>query len=209
MPTTTEQLFEDYAYYRLHTRHYQEQIRTRPMRSLKKSPDRLEQLSKLLAFCEEHDVDARAFLHSRFQTYRWNFAPPWHHLVPGSKATTKKSLDQYNALREAPLYAKRIQQNQQNIIADTTFDPNRDINPSIETVKRRYLATGDVARCVSESQTLTLGYHPKSTVCARCSAQSECEAQLRASVPFDIVALRRGDLSADQAKRLAGWYASC
>jgi len=201
-----DQLFDDYEYYRLFTANYRQLHRQGcVLKTAKKTKDRLDQLQRLIDFCEENKVDSRRFLHSLFQARYWNFAPRWDQLVPATEKTKKKALARYHSETSTPIYSRRIQHNQQNVKPDDTFDPNRDISFMAEMLKRRYLAIMDTARCMGEMQT-TLGYHPKSSVCAHCPVTKECESRLQAMVPFDIMALRLGNLTTDQAKRVAGWY---
>lgn len=204
--TTAEQLFQDYDQYRLHTTHYRATLKRKGhMRSPKKTSERMQQLQKLIDFCTTNDLEPRLYLYSLFKARHWNYAPLWHQLVPGSKATQKKAIARYKALTSVPMFAERLEREHvQN--SEVPYDPNRDINQSVENIKRRYLANYNTDRCMAEMQTVTLGYHPRSIVCARCPVAQECERKLRSSVPFDIIALRRGDLSLDQAKRIAGQY---
>lgn len=203
---TPDLLFNDYEYYRLFTSNYRRLHKQGiPLKTSKKTEYRLNQLKRLIVFCEENKVDPRRYLHSLFQARHWNFAPRWDHLVPATEKTKAKVLSRYHSEISTPLYSQRIQHNSQNIKHDSTFDPNRDISTTVETIKRRYILTGDTDRCMGEVNK-TLGYHPKSTVCIKCPVSKECEARLQASVPFDITELRLGNLSTDQARRVAGWY---
>jgi hypothetical protein len=206
MTATAEQLFSDYDQYRLHTTHYRATLKLKgAMRSPKKTPDRLAQLERLIVFCSENDLEPRLYLYSLFKARNWNYAPMWNQLVPGSNATKRKAIERYKTLTSIPIYAARLEQEHiQN--SEVPYDPNRDISETTENIKRRYLANYNTDRCMAEMQTVTLGYHPRSIVCARCPVAQECEQRLCASVSFDIVALRRGDISLEQARRIAGRF---
>jgi len=200
-----EQLFADYDYYRYHTANFiAASGRGQYMRSLKRTPEREEQFERFAAFCEANQLNPRLYLYSLFDARQWTFAPRLDQLVPGTKKTAKKAIARFHALKEVPLYAQRMQQERDQRGDTPTFDPNKDISGTVENVKRRYVSLYQFERCMSEINTVTLGYHPKSTVCLRCPTATECEGLTQNMVPFDIVALRRGDLSADEAKRIAG-----
>lgn len=202
-----QQLFDDFQYYRKHTAHYAKLRSELPvLRDLKLTDERKDALSRMTSWCEHNGLDPRWYLYSLFSCRNWRFCPKWEQLTPGTKKTEKKAIARYHLLSEAPLYSQRISEqiaaHQQ--ASGQVYDPNRDLSNTTENIKRSYLAVYDTDRCMDEMTSTTLGYHPRSTVCARCPARAECERRLQATVPFDIVALRRGDLSVDEAKRIAG-----
>lgn len=204
MNSVVEQLFEDYKHYRHHTANYIRVKKERPyFREMKLRADRAKALKEMELWCRRKGVDPRWWLYSLFSSREWVAAPKFEQLVPKTKRTEKKALARYEALQEAPLYAQQITNRIQQDRRDqyTTYDPNRDISGTVENIKRRYLSEHDAQRCVDEMSSVTFGYHPKSLVCARCPLMTECEARLRKTVPFDIVALRRGDITIDEAKR--------
>ncbi len=70
-------------------------------------------------------------------------------------------------------------------------------------LKKRYVMWGNQARCMSEMETETFGYHPKSEVCQSCQARHQCAAILQSKVGFDIMALRLGSITTEQARTVA------
>lgn len=202
--TTADQLFSDYNDYRLHTSHYKSMLAEKGfLKSPKRTPDRLNKFETLIGFCEENSMDPRLYLYSLFQARNWLFAPRWDHIVPGTKKTAKKAIARYRALKGVEKYSAKMQK-ERDAVDGTLYNPNRDTNPSVENLKRRHIDAMNTDRCMREMQTSTLGYHPRSLVCARCPAAKDCEQQLQASVPYDITALRLGKITLDQAQRLSG-----
>jgi hypothetical protein len=199
------QLFDDFNYYRAHTRNVLSRREKAPVRDYKQTPKRLDVLKEMIGWCSLHDVDPRLWLYSLFVSRKWLFAPTFNQLIPRSQRTAKKSLRSYSTLSDLPIFQKRIdEQNREHAEAEgVVWDPNRDLNYSAEGLKRRFLNEGDVERCMREMETTTFGYHPKSFVCARCPVARRCEQALQAKVPFDITALRSGQLTAEQARRIA------
>jgi len=205
-----QQLLSDYNYYRNFTA-YVHEMRAKgiPVHSAvmkpKGKPSRAPQLESMLAFCEEHRLDPKLWLYMLFKMRHWKAAPLFNQLVPKNKKTLDKNLNHYSNLSEVPLFKKRVSQqsHQQGVLEGAVFDRNRDIDGTTESLKRRYLNEGDSVRCMDEMEIRTNGYHPRSLVCARCPSSTQCEQTLRAKMPFDIVALRRGDISVQQAQQLA------
>jgi len=197
MPDVHGELLEHYNYYRAHT----QQFRQRCTRWLKSTPVRKEQLHQLLQWCAARQLDPHRFIYSQFVGRQWVFAPPLHQLVPKSKQAERKALARYEQLRETPMFQRVVAaQVQQARTARTgrphVWDPNKDLSHASEALKRRYLETAQFRRCIAETPTHTYGYHPRSTVCARCPVAHECAVRLQASVTFDILALRRGQTTA-------------
>lgn len=199
------QLLSDYNYYRSHTRDVITRRAEHPVRDLKATKNRLDVLREMVGWCTQNEVDPRLWLYTLFDLRHWSFAPNFAHLVPKSKRTAKKNLERYANLRDIPIFQKRIAyETQQDAEADgRVFDPNRDVSYSAEALKRRYLNAGEVQRCMDEMDTYTLGFHPRSLVCARCPMASQCEQTLQARMPFDITALRRGQITVQQARQAA------
>ena len=80
------------------------------------------------------------------------------------------------------------------------FDRARDIANGAELLKRRYLTFGNYQRCMSEMETDTFGYHPKSQICQGCAVRFECAALLQSKVDYDIMSVRLGLMSMDEAQ---------
>jgi hypothetical protein len=87
----------------------------------------------------------------------------------------------------------------QKLEAGKVYDGNRDLAASTEALKRRYMMFSDPDGCFVDER--TNGYHPKSLVCAQCPLAIGCEQKLRAAAAYDIVALRKGEITVTQAKR--------
>jgi len=189
-----QQLFEDYNQWRDHTNHVQQMRQRHPMQRLKAKPDRLQIFEQLITWCDGQGIPPRLWLYSLFQTRRWLFAPPLKHLL-----STKNHLPRYKELSNTQAYQDILRTERK---VEVTYDPNRDTSGTTEALKRRYLARGDAAGCMAAVDA-TLGYHPKSDVCVPCACAVACEKKLVASAPFDIMALRRGELASTEAKKQA------
>lgn len=201
---TPEELFDDYAFYRYHTKNYRIAILDHGMRPLAKSKKRLDQFGELIAFCEIKGVNPRLYLFSLFAGRFWNFAPRLDQLVPASKKTATKSLDRVKNLRDLTLYRERLAVAKLNAGESRQFDPNVDISPSVEAIKQRYQEQGLFEECIAKGPILTLGFHPKSKICQRCLFASRCTEIIQKTVKFDIIALRSGKITVDTAKRASG-----
>lgn len=195
-----EQLFRDYNHYRFHTNHYQKLVAAGKMQaaSLKPLKQRLDALSKMAGFCAEHGIDPRHWLYTLFQTKRWLFAPRFDQLTP------KAHLERYSNLQHSPnsLYATKIRTEWQQDRGDrgASYDARRDMSATTEAYKRNYLEINPEV-CLDNIDK-TLGYHPKSLVCARCPIRQRCESQLSAAQGYDVSKLRRGEMSLNEAQML-------
>lgn len=187
-------LLSDYNYWRSHTEYIAEKRKTGYVRdtSMKKARPHLAAMQR---WCKDKNIDARRWLYFRFASRHWRYAPPLEQLVPAAKSESK-ALIAYNLMEATPAYSERIHNEirYQKDATGITWDVNRDVSHLAEAIKRRYLATHDWQRCIDRMADQTFGYHPKSLVCQRCPGASQCVAQLSRGVPFDIVALRRGDV---------------
>lgn len=205
-----EQLFSDYDFYRLHTVAFQSKQKSgQYMRSMSRDgdphrSDRLVHFESLLAFCGDRGVEPGLYLYSLFEARSWLCSPNIDHLVPKTKKTEKKAISRFHALGEVPLYSERMRMRREARGDTVQFDPNRDISEGVESWKRRYVSLGQYSRCMTESLTLTLGFHPRSSVCAVCPVAVACETLIQTRVSFDIVALRKGDITSDEARRMEG-----
>lgn len=200
---TVQRLFDDYLHYRRHTAHYRRVQEERPyLREPKLNPERRKRLQEMLDFCEENDLDPRWWLYSLFHARQWIAAVRWDHLVPRTNKTKVRALDRYRKLNSAPLLEKSMWKKPMEG-PSAVLDVNRDLLVSVENLKRRYREYQLVDRCMDDSRNVTYGFHPKSQVCVECSLAKECESRLRSMFPFDIIALRRGEITSDQALRIA------
>lgn len=201
MLSATE-LFADYNYYRLFTQHVaQYRARGRMVRYLKETPDRLAALAAMASWCRDRKFDPRHWLCWLFHRNHWKFARPFHQLIPGSKRTEKALLKAYEECGYLSMYDRRIRE--LNLVRDIAqgelYDGNRDLSSTVEALKRRYAMFGDADGCFGDDR--AKGYHPRSIICAQCPLAAQCERKLRASAAYDIVALRNGQITVEQAKR--------
>lgn len=187
-------LLSDYNFWRGQTWHTQEIQRKGYLRNVKLKTA-APALTALAQWCDGKAIDPRRWLYFRFASRNWRYAPRLDQLVPSSR-TEAKAVSKYKLLKETPAFSQRIQQESAYRRDETGvyWDVNRDICHVAEAIKRRYLATSQWERCMNEMTERTYGFHPKSRVCQRCPAAAQCEQRLRAQAPFDIVALRRGDV---------------
>lgn len=194
------ELLSDYDFYRLHTTQVAT-LRDRgiPIRGLKPTKARLESLEMMAVWCEENGLDAGLWLYTLFRRSWMRFAPRFDQLIP-SKRTLRKQIARYHNLGDVPLYRDRCRMKNQAraVAAGDNYDPNRDMSSTTEAVKRLYLKDGDGDGCMSDER--SLGYHPLSKVCVACPVSETCAVQLQGRVSFDILALRRGEITAEQAQ---------
>jgi hypothetical protein len=159
------------------------------------TPERLQAMERMAAWCQERKLDPRHWLQSLFESRRWIFPPQWNQL------TSTKHLAKYPNLPVSKPYQAKIEAERvaSQVRRGAAFDVNRDLSPVTEAIKARYLYYQESSRCQSQMRDETMGYHPLSTVCARCPRARECERELRSVAHFDIVALRQGAITLEQA----------
>jgi hypothetical protein len=152
-------------------------------------------------WCREQGINPRRWLYHLFRKRRWLFAPSLTQLVP-AKRSVQKALAAYAEMTDTPEYAARIARETEEArkAEGGGIDPNRDLIPLAEARKRIYLSEGRPDKCMAVMATETYGYHPKSAVCGRCRSGHPCAVKLAASVAFDILALRRGEMTLQQAQ---------
>lgn len=218
MPERARTLLDDFNAYRSQTENYSRLRQLHPMRSLGAEKG-LPALQAMDAWCRERGIDSRRWLYWLFARTRFRFAPKLTNLIPARKTpklqakAEAKALAAYNALRGTPQLTERVFRELEikRAHAGQSYDPNRDLSHIAEAVKRRYLAEGNPDKCLSDmfanrpDTVPTWGYHPKSLSCVRCPLAQQCVAQLRAAVSsFDIVALRLGQMTLQQAQVMDG-----
>lgn len=196
-----ERLFRDFCYYRQHTAYVQGIKRDKPyIREPKETPERLKLFSSMAQWCEDQGFSASEWLYSLFVSRKWWFPPK----LDSRHLQSKKHIPKYKKLQDYGLYRQRqMEVESMGAPSKSTFDPNRDLSHTAEDAKQAYLATGQEQVCMAGMLSETFGYHPKSSVCARCSAAQVCLDQLRRNVSFDVLGLRMGDITSDQAKSQA------
>lgn len=170
------------------------------MRDLKETPTRLKLMARMAKWCEDQGINPREWLYSLFVTRRWRFCPK----LERAHLQSKKHLPKYQQLHDFDFYQKRLME-QESVSAPSlkVFDPNRDMSHTAEDAKTAYVRTGQYTECMDGLAAETFGFHPKSPVCARCLAADECRERLIRSVSFDVLALRRGEITSKEAKAQA------
>lgn len=192
-------LLNDYNEYLAKTAHWKKLARTTFARRRGLSATNLAVMGNLIVWCAEHGVEPRLWLYSLFSVRFWNFAPKFTELC------SPKHLERFRTQRfgDTTLFSQRIQSELAEHTEEDRYDPNRDLTATTESIKRAYLSEGQAAECLADLET-TLGFHPRSLVCARCPLTKDCAQKLQARTPaFDIMALRRGELTAETARHMA------
>jgi hypothetical protein len=105
------------------------------------------------------------------------------------------------------LYRERVAAEQHELDdgVGRVFHAERDISHAAETLKIRYQQRGQSGRCMELMTTETFGFHPRSAVCAACPIASPCETMLHSKVGYDIQAVRRGEMSPEQAQVMVAY----
>lgn len=194
--TLLDTLWDDYIAYWRRTGSVQGRAETLGFATLPaphKTRERLGALHRMAVWCVEHDADPRMWLYTLFASRRWTWAPSLDKLTP------KAHLRRYRQEHKLTLYTARLARERRRGRAPAT-DPNLDILPSTEALKASLARSHRGAECMALTQTETFGYHPKSPICVACEVAAPCAQALLASVGFDLVALRRGDITVDQAR---------
>lgn len=206
------QLLHDYNRWRAQTGNIAEKrrqgiwlggpIKAQRVRNGKVIEDRLPLFAQTAAWCKERGIDPRLWIYLLFRARLWTFPPQ----LNASHLMSEKMIGRYEQLAKRSLdcYRTELQYEHEAKMGGRPFDPHRDISKGNEILKRRYLDMNQSERCMRETLERTFGFHPKSDVCTICPLRLSCERQLRDLVPaFDIVALRRGEISVDAARALA------
>lgn len=198
-----ELIWDDFLYWQAKTGHYQRRQKENPyLKPMKATPERLALMSELKDWCVKRNIAVRQWLFTLFAIRRWLYAPR----LETGYLCSEKHLPRYRKFRDYRLYTIRLREmeNADPVIQlEKSFDPNRDINHTVELTKQKYLETGRTDLCVEGMNTETFGYHPKSKICAKCPIKQDCKNKLVASVNFDIMKLRRGEITSEQAYRAA------
>lgn len=188
-----ERLMADFNFYWCLTANIEFRRRSHPyFRTMKATPERLALLSKMVDWCRERGMDPRLWLYMLFRVRAWQYPP---RLLPGH-LMSERLVPRYSKLEGLDAYRGRLREEADR---GRTYDPNRDINTTVEARKRYYVSTGQTSRCMREMVGETFGYHPRSVVCSGCPAQVDCRQRLEAYCDFDVMALREGRLTAEQA----------
>lgn len=207
-------LLDDLNDYRART-HYLSQIRAGKPFMASFGKRALPHLSAMDDWCVARGIDSRRWLYWLFHRTNFRFAPRIAYLIPNPKKEAE-AIERFSTLRDTPYLAQRLHRDfaREKLHSGVGFDPNRDMSPMAENLKRRYLGMGEPERCMdqmfanSPDTHPTWGYHPKSVACHRCPLAQACMAKLRAAVHgFDPVALRSGTMTLEQAQIADGrWH---
>lgn len=202
-----QMLLDDFNYYRSKTNHFQKLQAEKPyikLPRLNKERERL--LNEMIAWCRSQRIDPRHWLYCLFARQRWLFAPKW---LPGA-LMSESGLKWYREKSQYvndKLYRDRVYQTasmeQQRAGTSPVYDPALHMSAEAEGRKRRYRQRGDDLGCltaVSDPDFPTLGWHLQSKFCSGCSRAEECKQKLRGLYPFDVVALRSGVITMEQAR---------
>lgn len=189
------QLLDDYNTYLRRTGHWRN-LPFKRVRSL--NPANIKAMKELVVWCKERELDPRAWLISLFAKKHWSFPPKFSELCSDTHVAYFQN--KYpNAARN--YFSNRVQRELEEDKKDQ-YDPSSDLTSTVENNKRYRLDRLGAQDCMDAMDT-TLGYHPRSFVCARCPLAKPCEEQLQSRVPYDIVALRKGEITSEHARHLA------
>ena len=199
--TLAEILLDDFNRYRRDTR-YVEKLKAKGIWVRAASRKNLPLFEKMAQWCRQNNVEPRRWLNSLFEARHWLASP---HLREND-LLSEKHLRVYPTMQRLPKFTETITRELKaaNIASGVTFDQRRDIAHGAETLKRRYVASGNYQRCISLMDTETFGYHPFSQICTSCPAAAQCANILRSKYNFDVIALRAGQVTSEQVRLMHG-----
>lgn len=190
-------LFHDFTTYWHQTANIQWMKQQHPVRSHKLTDKRLKLFQEVITWCRDQQLDPRLWVFVLFESRQWTFAPK---LEAGYLMTMNEKIHKrYERLAERS-YLDGYQRHLEVQKPRNDYDPNRDLNSTVEARKMWLVSRGLMEQCIVEVITNTLGYHPKSAACQRCGLNDRCRVRLEGMVPFDIVALRDGRMTQQQAR---------
>ena len=192
--TLAAQAFNDFNEYNQKTGSYQHnKARNSWLRPYKLTAERLLLFGELVDWCEERKLDVRFYVYVLFHSRAWRYAP---RLAKGH-LMSEKMVKRYEGYRGAmDGYRRRVSKDEPK---KKHFDPNKDTSRPNEIYKQRLQSEGKSRRCLNEFAARTYGFHPKSDVCERCDLKGECLAALERYMGFDVLALRKGDITVERA----------
>lgn len=186
-------LFDDYVYWRTMTAHYQNRRANGPFAvGLRFTKDREEGITKMYDFCRTNRLDPRKWLCFLFVLRNWRIPPMFNELAP------KKHIEKFRAFGSIPELDWKLKAEQ----PPPENDPNKDLIASNEAIKSRLQREGQSYACLCNTNE-RLGYHPRSPVCSTCPVKRTCETITRKRFNFDIVGLRAGRVSVEDARHAA------
>lgn len=188
-------MFADFQRYRLQTASIQK-VRANAgwARMHKETPERLQLFEQTASWCRERQIDPRLWIYNLFRSRSWTFPPQ----LQANHLMSENLIPKYERLGYQVLdgYRERFTPKKKG----PPFDPHVDISFTAEALKKLYQSQGDQARCLRETTDRTLGWHPKSSTCMTCPLAMQCRENLAKLVDFDIVGLREGRLTVEEAK---------
>ena len=194
-------LFADFCYYRQLTANVQKIKKSHPfVRDLKATPARLKLFAHMAKWCEDQSINPREWVYSLFVSRRWLFCPK----LERSHLQSVKHMPKFQATEDFSIYRRRLMELESvKAPGKGTFDPNRDLSHTAEESKAVYVREGRFQECMGGLVSETFGYHPRSSVCSKCPMAGPCQDHLVRSVDCDVLALRRGEITSDQARTQA------
>jgi len=200
MSDLIKQLFGDYCHYRRLTANIRAlKNKGARIRDPQLTPGHEEVLGDLVRFCQQRSIPPRQWLYYLFARRRWLYSPGCNRV----SLLSVKAAGGYRSWPDFSGFQKRIAETsvqREAASLENVFDPNRDLSHSVELLKGSLVARGQVDRCLAGMHSRSYGYHPRSHVCQVCLQRFLCAEQLQRSVNFDILALRRGEITSAQAK---------
>lgn len=194
------QLLADWSYYRTLTKHFHtlkgKGARIGPK---KMTPELRELMEELIAWCREKRLEPRLWIFALFKNRGWVGAPSLQrgHLM------SEKQIWRYKKMRGIGFFTRRVRATARDQAAEAAFDPNRDMTHTVEAMKTNYVNAGRAQECLEQIFERTLGFHPGSKVCWSCPLRDQCAIKLQGFVMFDILALREGRLTSEQAEQVS------
>lgn len=193
-------LLADYNVYRRQTKHaFDMEKRGVPFRAKRMDSKTQTLFDELQAWCRERHLEPRLWLFGLFKARNWGFAPQ----LKSSHLCSENMLKKYKRLKGLGFFSRRRRVSNVAMHTDEDFDPNRDLDATAEALKKRFIDAGQPMRCLEALMTQTLGYHPRSRVCARCPLAPTCVVELQCRMPFDVVGLRLGRKTSAQCQLTA------
>lgn len=188
-----ELLLEDFNVYRAQTKYMADLIDSGvPLKPLKVTPERLKLMQEMADWCQERDLEPRQWLFTLFKSRNWVYPVKFER----GSLLSENMRSRYAKMRGLGFFKKRVRQSK-----DTGgYDPNVDINGTVEALKFRYASSQQRQRCLDEIFVTTLGWHPDSAQCNSCPLARQCAMKLQGYVTFDIIALRMGRLTSSEAE---------
>ena len=168
----------------------------------KLTEERIQLFEELIAWCAERHIDPRLWVYLLYRNRCWAWPIP----MSSAKAArphllSEKAIAKYDKFMEQDrLDSYESYRRRSDAKRKSPFDPNVDVIPIVEAKKERYVRLGQTQACIQEMRATTFGFHPRSRICSQCPAQMSCRQQLLATVSFDILGLREGRITVEEAK---------